>query len=172
MRKTMGSTMASILVVSFHAFSLGDDNTTIKGSGVSKEVTRNLPDFRSLDVSSSFEVAVTISPKQSVTLNLDDNLLPFVETEVVADVLIVRLTEGRKYEWASPQRLAIVVPKLDSIKARGASKVHAKVGAETKSLRIEAEGAGFVRVTGLTFTSIDVKARDVGRVELSGRVNR
>ena len=168
MRSTIGLAMAALLAVSECALSIEADDATIEGSGVMKEETRKLPAFRSVDISASFEAAVAIGEKASVVLDGDDNLLPLIKAEVSDDVLRVSLAEGRGVRSRKPLKVTIVVPRLESIAARGASKVVATVG-EAKSLRVETEGAASARVDGLDADSIRVKAEGASQVTLTGR---
>jgi hypothetical protein len=144
---------------------------TIVGSGVTTVETRELGAFHGVDVSSAFEATVAIGTTQSVTLSVDDNLLALVETEVKDGQLSIGYRAGSNVSSAKPQKVAIVVPALDSIVASGAAKVSATVG-ETKAIKIEAEGAARVDVRGLASDSVDVDANGAGQVSLSGKGKR
>lgn len=86
MRSTIGIAFSSLLVLS-GCVAFGP---TIAGSGVTKVETREVAAFHGVDVSSAFEATIAIGTNQSVTLSVDDNLLPLVETEVKDGRLSVR----------------------------------------------------------------------------------
>ena len=166
MRSTIGIAFAlSALLVLSGCVSF---RPPIVGSGVTKVETREVAAFHEVDVSSAFEATVAIGTKQSVALSVDDNLLPLVETEVKDGRLSVRYRAGSSITTKAPQKVAIVVPALDSIVASGAAKVSAAVG-ETKAITIEAEGASNVDVQGLSSDSVDVDATGASRVSLAGK---
>src|SRR5215210_7220442 len=60
-------------------FSVG---TRIKGSGVVRSETRNAGGFDAVDVSGVFQVEVTAGKDFSVEVRADENLLPYIRTEV------------------------------------------------------------------------------------------
>ncbi len=167
MRSTIGIAFSSLLVLS-GCVAFGP---TIAGSGVTKVETREVAAFHGVDVSSAFEATIAIGTNQSVTLSVDDNLLPLVETEVKDGRLSVRYRAGSSITTKTPQKVAIVVPTLDSIVAGGAAKVSAAVG-ETKAIKIEAGGASNVDVQGLSSDSVDVDATGAGQVSLAGKGKR
>ncbi len=168
MRSTMEIALSALLVLS-GCVGIGP---TIVGSGVTKVETREVAAFHGVDVSSAFEATVTIGTKPSVTLSVDDNLLPLVETEVNKDGrLSVRYRAGSNITTKAPQKVAIVASALDSIVASGAAKVSAAVG-ETKAITIEAGGASNIDVQGLSSDSVDVDATGASRVSLAGKGKR
>ena len=144
---------------------------TIMGSGITKEESRELAPFTSVEVTAAFEVAITIGPKQAVTLGVDDNLLPIVETVVQDGRLVVRFATNTSITTTTPQKITIVVPKLDAIVASGATTVNAMVEA-TATMTLEASGASSITVNGLAADVVDVKASGAAKVHLDGKGKR
>jgi len=166
----------------------------VRGSGVRKTETRDLPVFNAIDTSGAFEVVVNCQKPASFELEADDNILPLVETEVRDGVLHVRTTKGYSSKVGIVVR--INVPDLVSVKSTGAGKFDISnlkndkfeiqsTGAATvvasgqsKSLTIGSTGAGKidahelrandadVRVTGAA--GVDVYATDELDVTVSG----
>ena len=54
----------------------------IKGSGVASSEIREADEFTGVDVGGVFEVEITAGKEYSVQVQADDNLIPFVKTEV------------------------------------------------------------------------------------------
>ena len=133
-----------------------------------KKETRELPGFTGVDVSAAFEATVTIGPKPSVTLEVDDNLLELVKTDVRDGRLFVDYAKGHNIRTSKPQKLSIVVPTLEFARAQGAARVFATAG-EAKSLKIEAEGASIIEWKDLDSDSVDVRIDGASQVTIQGR---
>ena len=168
MRPTIGMAVIALLAISGCDGALQGAGPPVKGSGVTKEETRDLPAFDEVEVNSTFEAKVVIGPVPSVTLNVEENLLPLVKTEVKDGRLFVSFEGGRNVRPTKPTKVDIVVPSLDFLGANGASKVIASVG-ECKSLAVESGGASSIEVDGLASDSVGVKANGSSRVILKGR---
>jgi hypothetical protein len=166
----------------------------VRGSGVRKTETRDLPAFTSIETSGAFDVKVDCQKPQSFEIEADDNLLPLVQTEVRDGVL--RVTTTKSYRSNGGIVLRVNVPDLARIKSTGAGKFDISnlkndqfeiqsTGAATvvasgqsKSLTIGSTGAGkidahdlrasdaTVKVTGAA--GVDVYATDALDVTVSG----
>ena len=171
MRATIGLVAAAILAISGCGIPVSGAGPAIKGSGVTKEESRDVPAFTGVDVSANFEATVDIGPKASVTLSVDDNLLPLVKTDVKDGRLVVGYVGGQTIRTTKPQKVTIVTPSLDFVRARGASKVTATAG-EASTFKAETEGASSIQVGGLVAESVEVKAEGASRITLTGKGKR
>jgi hypothetical protein len=164
MRKRVWFASTALLILS------GCDGSgeTVIGSRVAKEETRLIPPFTNLDISAMFEATVSVGPDCSLTLTVDDNLLPLVQTKVVEGRLEIQFAEGMIIVTNSPQKVAIIAPGLKKIAAHGAAKVLADPVA-TDSFSVESEGASWVELNGLDVQSLEVKQTGAGRVTINGK---
>ena len=171
MRSAIGMAMAALLAASGCGVTLNGAGLPDKGSGVVKEETRDLDGFTGIDISASFEATATIGPKTGVTLSAEDNLLPLIKTEVRDGRLVVGLASGHNIRTTKPLTLKVVVPTLDFVAARGASKLTATAG-EASTFKVVSTGASSVDVSGLECDAIEVDAKGASRVTLEGRGKR
>ena len=141
---------------------------TITGSGVPKDEKRVLAPFTKVEVSAMFEATVASGPDRSVSLQVDDNLLPLIRTRVVDGRLTIDFIDGTIIVTSRPQKVAIVAPDLVEIIARGAAKVLAD-GVTGESFRVKSEAASSIELKRLDVRSLDVEASGAGRVTLQGR---
>src|SRR4030095_14010684 len=63
------------------------DFVTVKGSGIARQESRQVHDFSEMSLSGSGEVFIEQTGKESLTIEADDNLLPYLETEVQGGAL-------------------------------------------------------------------------------------
>ncbi len=68
-------------------------NKKVKGSGNVVTESRDISDFKGVDVSGVFQVEITAQKDFSVEIEADDNLMPLIKTEVRNGVLHLE-TEG------------------------------------------------------------------------------
>jgi len=168
MRPMIGIAFFSLLTISGCDALVSGAGTTLMGNGVTTEQKRQLAAFEEVDISESFEATITLGSAPSVTLQVDENLVNLVRTSVNGGVLSVTYVDGPIIVTNKPQKIAIVVPSLSRIVARGASKITSGV-VEKKHFTIESEGAASVEVKGLDCDQVDVKVSGAGRVSIEGK---
>ncbi len=119
-----------------------------KGSGVAGTEVRSESGFSGVDVGGVFQVEITAGKDFSVEIQADDNLLPFIKTEVDGGgILHIETTE--RINSQTPLRVQISAPDIESIDASGASKV-SLVGVKNSSLDIDTSGASKLKIEGET----------------------
>lgn len=119
----------------------------VKGSGTSKTEVRTVSTFDALDVSGGYDVDLTIDPSaaQEVSVQGDDNLLPYVETVVEGTHLRVRTKSSTSL---SPFPSVHVRAKaLHALSLSGATHVHV-TGVDEDKLSIHASGKADVTASG------------------------
>lgn len=168
MKLRLGFALLALLSLSGCDVAVVGAGSTITGNGVTKEETRSVEDFTEVSISESFEATIKVGEKPSVTLSVDENLLPLVETRVSDGRLEVRYFEGPIVVSKKTQKVSIVATRLDVITATGAAKVSASSVAG-KGLRIEAGGASSVELRKHSLESLEVKADGAARVNLDGK---
>jgi len=119
----------------------------IKGSGVASSETREADEFTGVDVGGVFEVEITAGKEYSVQVQADDNLLPFVKTEVDSGVL--HISTEKRINSQTPLRVIVTAPDVDHLDVSGASKV-SLVGTKNSELGIQMSGASKLKLEGET----------------------
>src|SRR5215211_3145556 len=125
-------------------FSLG---SRIRGSGVGGSEARYTGDFSGLNVGGVFHVEVTAGKEFSVQVQADDNLLPYIRTEVKDGVLAIETT--KRIESHTPLRVLVSAPEIERVQVSGGS-VLSLAGVANSILEIGASGNSKVTVDGET----------------------
>jgi hypothetical protein len=94
----------------------------INGSGNLVTETRSVPDFKRISTAGSMDVTVKVGSPTSVDVTADDNLLPYVTTEVVDGTLKIGMKSGR-YHFTKGHKIAISTPALEKFAISGSSDV-------------------------------------------------
>lgn len=106
----------------------------VDGSGRVIEETRPVGGFTALRVSGPFDVELKASDRDSVTVRIDDNLAPLVETRVTADeraVLEIDVRSGASFRASRTPVVVVHFKALTELVLRGSGDVRAdRINAE------------------------------------------
>ncbi len=147
----------------------------VTGSGRTATEARTLPPFQGVALSGSMDLVVRQGATQSVELQVDDNLLPFLETEVVGSgddaKLQVRWKRGLSIYNARTAKVSVTVPKLTSLAASGSGDMTVEPF-ETPSLSIRVSGSSDTRLQKLTTAELDISISGSGDVDGAGTATK
>lgn len=169
------------------------DQIVVRGSGVLASEERDLPAFSAVQVNSSIQVTIEAGSEQRVVASADDNILPYLRTEVEGDTLMVDLgEEGNNINILDAQHqrtVAITAPAIEELVVNSSGSITAEaltgeqVAVETNSsgdidvdairadsLRIVANSSGDVTIDDLEATALDATLNSSGNVEVAGEV--
>ena len=161
----------------------------VKGSGIAKTEKRAVASFDSLDVNYAGAIEVRSQGQENVQISGDDNIIPFITTEVKNGTLYIRGIKG----YSPQQKLQVIVStpnvkrfvfdgvgeaNLSNIKNDRLEIVVNGVGGlsasgETKELDINLSGVGSVDAKNLRAVNATVNSNAVGNVDLyaTGRLD-
>jgi hypothetical protein len=135
----------------------------VKGSGVKANETRDVPAFKGLEVRGSANVFVTVGNEQSVTVEVDDNLMQIITTEVTDNKLVIGSKQS--YSTRIGVKVTIQVPELTSVAVSGSGSATLS-DAKGESLDVKISGSGKVTASG-EVQSLAVKVSGSGNAKLS-----
>lgn len=137
----------------------------IHGNGVRVTEARDVSGFHAVSIGGSGQAIITQGGDESLEIATDENLLPYIHTEVRNGELRVytkgnlRFSEGPVY--------TIAVRELDALRLSGA--LRADLGPlETGSLNISVSGSGRVQVEQLEAEELAIGVSGSGRIDVAG----
>jgi hypothetical protein len=139
-----------------------DGEPMIIGSGRVVSQPRGVAGFRSIETNGAEDIHVRLGERPSLVVTADDNLLPYVRTDVRDGVLHVR-TVGSFRTRRAPQ-IYVTVPDLASAVTRGSGDIDI-AGVNNRQLELISQGSGNVRAEGRTGRLI-AKLQGSGDAEL------
>lgn len=172
-----------ILIAAVAGCHFGHHN--VSGSGNRKTEKRNLGSFSSISTEGTFDVQVVCQKPQDIEIKGDDNILPFITTEVSNNVLHIKSQRG--YSVSEPITLRISVPDLEGIYSAGTGTMEVsavknenftinangsptiRASGDTKTLKIDAAGTGYIDTHKLHAGRVEVDAKGVANVEVYAR---
>jgi hypothetical protein len=116
------------------------------GSGVAVSVERSVPAFSRVEVRGSADVVARVGGATALRLTGDDNLLPYVTTEVQGDTLVIALQPG-SYDFECDLVVELTSPRLESFAVSGSSDAELE-GYQGGPLALAISGSGDVRAKG------------------------
>jgi hypothetical protein len=131
----------------------------VKGNGNVKSETRSESAFTGIDSRSNFSTYVGIGP-ESIKIEAEENLLPYIETYVDNGVLHIDTKDGFWLKTNRTIKVYVTAPRLNKIRVTGSGDVEGTTKI-TDSSKIELE------ITGNANMKMDVDAPEV-TAELSG----
>jgi hypothetical protein len=128
-------------------FNFSMDFRGVHGSGNLGKESRAVSGFTSVEAGGIFQVEIVAQKDYSVEVEADDNLLPFITTEV--DNGVLRIRTEKRCKTNSPMRIRIAAPDIEKLDISGAANVVLS-GVKNTALAIESSGASKVNVSGET----------------------
>lgn len=145
-RKILGSILA-LIMASMACSTISLDLNRVVGSGRVISEARNVSDFTSIELAGSAEVNVQLGPKESVTVEADDNVVPLIETTVANGKLLISTKPGINLTTSNGVHVNVVMKSLNGITLSGSGKIFV-TGMSGPELTIELPGSGNINVAG------------------------
>lgn len=147
---TIGITLAGVFSFGKAAGNLFSFNIGFggeKGSGNVQTEKRTVSNFKAIEAGGVFIVEITAQKDFSVEVEADDNLLPFIKTDLDGETLKIKTTE--KFSTRSPIRVRISAPDIENLEISGASKFFVS-NLANDSFRVDSSGASKISIEGAT----------------------
>ena len=153
-----------------------------RGSGKREIQKRQVAPFTTISTEGAFTIEVTCQKEPSLEVEGDDNVLEFVRADVKNNVL--RLENTKNYSVSEPVRFKISTPNLEALSVTGAGQIEVKemnndkfvissegaptisVSGNSKSVAIDAKGAGKIDTHNLHASRATVDSKGVSRIDL------
>src|SRR5690349_8472633 len=100
----------------------GSCGTGVEGDGKRVEEGRQLTGFVEIDNRSAFDVQVEPGETTSVSVSVDENLLPILNTRVVDGTLIVESHENVEHALLGPH-VIVTMPRLRAARLSGSGRL-------------------------------------------------
>ena len=158
------------------AFTLNSCINTIDGNGNVTKEQRAVSSFNKIDISGGYEVLINQGSEERLELEVDENLLEYIETETRKNTLYI--SSKKQIGSASSLKLYITVVDVEDIDVSGAIELKNKGTYKTANLEIDISGAADIDldvdvenlnmdISGASETTLSGNARNF-EIEISG----
>ncbi len=136
-----------------------------RGNGKSVTTNREVSSFDAISINGNFEVNLVKSNRESVTITTDENLEPYIKTEVTDHQLV--LSSQKKLISVKPTKIVIDYRDLKKIDISGATLLRNDDTLEAKELQLNLGGAGVIEL-GIKTEDLEAQLSGAGLVKLHG----
>jgi hypothetical protein len=143
---------------------------TIKGNGILKKETRQASGYTGVSSSGPMNVYVAYGTSSTITVEADENLLPYIETSVEDGKLIIKTKKG--YNLKTKEKLVVNVSltKLTSLGVSGSGNIDGD-GAFSNAgkTNISVSGSGNIKLGFADISELNVSISGSGNIDLRGK---
>ena len=142
--KTLLITLAVIIIIIFFIKN-NLTNNNIQGSGNIISESRELNNFTSITLLGSIDVNIKTSESNNCVVVADDNLIPYIKTEVVNNKLNISLNES----YSSEEKLVVNIntPNYDEVSLSGSGNINI-LDFKDNNLSLNISGSGNITGNG------------------------
>jgi hypothetical protein len=117
-------------------------NKTVK-AGTLKTISKELPSFNAIEVSSAFNVNLSNGKQQAVSIEAPENFIPYYQIEVRNNVLHIELNKSANNVSLNGDMgtISVSCSKLNSIQLSGASELHGSGSFNAEKFMLDLSGA-------------------------------
>ncbi|MBI4243926.1 MAG: DUF2807 domain-containing protein [Planctomycetes bacterium] len=162
---------------------------SVEGNGNIIEEHRQAVNFSKIDARGSYSIRVICKKDYNLSIETDDNLLPYIVTKTSGDTLLISTKDNYNLKPTNSIKVEIGLPELASVATAGGSNITIS-DLDTKAFQLDSRGssnitlngtadkfsasiAGSVRfVSSITTQEISINARGSADVELSGTTDK
>lgn len=141
----------------------------IEGNHNVEQEVRNIQNFSKVHSSDEFEVYITESSVYEVTVEAEENLIPYIETEKDGDELKIEVKRNRRLDNNYPIKVFVSAPHFSEIHLSGSGTITTD-SLHSNYIDYEISGSGKIYSI-IDANKIDVKISGSGRFDLSGDVS-
>jgi len=139
----------------------------VTGNGKLIEKTRNVSSFSGVGVSGSFDVFLVEGNEGKIELSVEENLEPYLVTEVKNGKLKIRWKKGMNIRTNRDTKITVHFKKLNSVALAGSGDIISRDKIVTDRLDIAVAGSGDIKLE-LSAQAADAAISGSGDIELSG----
>jgi hypothetical protein len=143
----------------------------IRGSGNIRTESRPVGNFTTVNFTGFGELTLVQGEAEGLTIETDDNLLPYIKTTVSGGTLTIGFDDDTWIPLIRPRdsiRYQLTVTTLTALDLSGAGTVEA-AQLTADRLTLTESGAGQINIADLTASEVAITMSGAGTVDLAGR---
>lgn len=142
----------------------------IKGSGSVQKEERNSGSFTSIRVSRQITVFLTQGKRNSITVEADHNLLPYIKTTISGGQLQISLPQDIQVKDYSAMNVFVTAPQISELICTTSGKIKGTTSWKTQQLKIKTTTSGGVNLD-LEADNIRLNATTSANIQLTGKAS-
>lgn len=142
----------------------------VKGNGNVTTVTRTIDDFDKVSIGGSFDVNLVAGKEGKITIEGEENVIPFIETEVKGNKLKIQFKENTNIR--TTRRLLVTVPfeDIEAISLGGSGNVKVEKIIKASEVALSLGGSGNI-IAQINSDETKASIGGSGNIKLKGTSN-
>jgi hypothetical protein len=149
----------------------GFNSQRVRGSGKMSRENRNVRGFREVKFTSVGEVTLEQGATESLEIEAEDNLLPYIRTEVEGGRLRIGTERGVSLSPTITIRYRLTVKEIEGIELSGSGKIVTSP-LTCSEMKLNLPGSGEIRIGGLSARVLEASISGSGDIEVPGKAGR
>lgn len=160
--------LAALLFAGTSAIASGWE--TVEGNGNMKKETRNASGYTGVASAGAFDVDISYGTSNTITVEADENLLPYIETTVENGELKLRNKKGYSLKSKNKMKITVSLTKMTGLHVAGSGNVKGDGDfSNDGTTNISISGSGDIKLNFGKFNALDVKISGSGNMRLKGK---
>ena len=144
---------------------------SINGSGDVKTEVRNQSGFTKVESDGSINVFINKTNAFEVKVEADDNLIPYIVTEVKGNALVVRMKDNVNIRNARKMTVYVSMPKLTALATRGSGSITSESKFSGDEIVVNTQGSGSINFS-FDGKSAVIATHGSGGIKFTGAINK
>lgn len=122
--------------------------TSVKGNGELETITRNVGDYDEISVAGFFDVTLVAGNEGELTIEGESNLLEYIETEVDADRLTIKVKnkQNLKTSWGKDIKIRVPFRDVNQVSLSGSGEIMSTDVIKANNFRVSVSGSGDINL--------------------------
>lgn len=167
MKKLLLALLPVLTIVSSCTYITGK---RVRGNGNVTTQERTVSTFSGVNTSGFFDVYVVNGPSTNVKIEAEDNLIPYIETNVEGNILKIRTKEGFSLRPKRKVNVYVTAPAFSEVKLSGSGNIISQNQISNSSkIELGISGSGDIKAS-VNAPSVDADISGSGNIHLEGQV--
>jgi hypothetical protein len=169
-KKIILTTFILTLSISVNAQDWWGSSKKIKGNGNVITVNRMTSDYDGVSISGSFNVILVKGKEGKITIEGEENIIPYIETEVSRNTLQIKYQKNINIRTTKRLTVKVTYKDIDKVTLGGSGNITNKGIIKSRELTVALGGSGNITLT-IDADEVYSKIGGSGNIKLSGSSN-
>ncbi len=143
----------------------------VKGSGAAKTEQRDASGYTGISSGGPISVDISYGESNSIDVEADDNILPYIETKVKDGKLIIKVRDMITIKPEVPVKVHVSMKTINSIAQSGSGSITGRGGfTNDGQTNFNVSGSGNINLSFAKFHETDIRMSGSGAIELEGNI--
>jgi hypothetical protein len=169
-KKIILTSLILTLTFAINAQDWWGNNKKVKGNGNLITVTRTTSDYDGISAGGSFDVVLVKGKEGKITIEGEENIIPFIETEVVGNTLKIKYKKNTNIRTTKRMTVTVTFMDIESVGLGGSGNITSNAIIKSNDLKISLGGSGNISLK-VDAANLNASIGGSGNINLQGNTN-